>query len=322
MITPSPELLAVSRRWFDAIWNKRSNEIRNLMSESVYLRFIGTAEGELWSGNAVREGIAEFFGVIPTILKQEETFSEAFESGETGWACLTHEVTLANQPDRKFHVRNTLIFALEDGSWKIVHRHGSVPIPNMEFTGTEQTAIADLVAAAQSGFALGQSEGFATVMFTDIVNSTQLVTVMGDRLWSSEVARHFEALRGIIEAEGGQFVKSLGDGTMSSFPTPQQALRAASAILRGVQKSDGPAIALRIGMHTGEVVQTKEDFFGSVVNKAARITALAGPGDITVSEATRAMIGPADEFAFSDPTEETLRGYEGRHLIHRLQWRE
>ncbi|WP_425043742.1 nuclear transport factor 2 family protein [Primorskyibacter sp. S87] len=242
MIRPSAELLAVGRRWIDAIPNRRDKELRNLMTKSDHMQFVGTADDELWTGRAVREGVGEFFGVIPPILRHEETFAEAYENNGTGWACFNHALIFANQPDRLFNVRTTLIFTLEDGAWKIVHRHGSVPIPNMEMTGTDQNAIADLVTAAKQGFALDQREGFASVMFTDIVNSSRIASVMGDRLWSSEIARHFLALRTIIERAGGQFVKSLGDGTMSSFASPISALQAALAIDADNAQSDGPAI--------------------------------------------------------------------------------
>ena len=318
MTRPSAEILAVARRWIGAIQHRRQIELRNLLSEHAHLRFVGTGDGELWAGQVVREGIANFFGAIPAFLKHEETFAEAFENGDTGWACLTHELVFANQPERIFFVRTTLIFALEDGVWKIVHRHGSVPFPNMEFVGSAQTAIADLVAAAREGFSLDQREGFASIMFTDIVNSSRLASVMGDRLWSAEVSRHFAALRQHIEESGGQFVKSLGDGTMSSFAEPGQALDAARAILQSTARSDGPAIALRIGIHTGRLVQTEDDFFGTVVNKAARVADSAAPGEIRVTDAARLIAGEDASLHFTDPDNRPLRGLPGTHLTYRL----
>ncbi|HCE70591.1 MAG TPA: guanylate cyclase, partial [Ruegeria sp.] len=113
-------------------------------------------------------------------------------------------------------------------------------------------------------------------------------------------------------------VKSLGDGTMSSFPSPEQGLRAAQAILRATEASDGPAIALRIGIHTGEVIQTREDFFGTVVNKAARIAAAAGPGEILISEALHLIAGGAPGDALAEPVSLFLKGFEGEHAVFRL----
>ncbi|WP_204113501.1 adenylate/guanylate cyclase domain-containing protein [Shimia biformata] len=315
-VRPSPELLAVARRWIDAIPNHRPNDLRNLMTEEGHLQFVGTADDELWTGQQVREGVAAFFDVIPELLKHEETFAEAYEHEGTGWACLNHQLIFANQPGRLFNVRTTLIFVLEDGAWKIVHRHGSVPIPNIEMTGTEQTAIADLVAAARSGLSFDQHEGFASVMFTDIVNSSGMAAVMGDRLWSSEVTRHFAQLRDKIEANGGQFVKSLGDGTMSSFASPADALSAARAILRALNTPGGPAIALRIGVHTGDVICSDDDFFGSVVNKAARITDTAEPGQIRVSGATQAMLSDRSEISFAGPMILALKGFENPEPVY------
>lgn len=319
-IKPSAELLAVARRWIDAIPNRRPKELRNLLTKGDHLRLVGTGEGELWAGEAVRQGIGDFFGAIPEIATHVETFAEAFENGETGWACLVHDLSFAPQPEEIFNVRTTLIFALEDGAWKIVHRHGSVPLPNIDFVGTAQTAIADLVVAARRGFALNQREGFASVMFTDIVNSSGLASVLGDRLWSSEVARHFAGLRSIIEDNDGQFVKSLGDGTMSSFSSPTQALLAAQEILTATDASDGPAISLRIGIHTGDVVQTEDDFFGTVVNKAARIAAIAAANEIRLSDTTRNMAADAEGLRFSDPVSVSLKGMKGAHDLFRLEW--
>ena len=319
-IKPSPELLAVARRWFDAVPNRRADEIGSMMSESDHLTFVGTDENELWKGRAVREGVADFFGAVPDFAGQVETFGEAFECGSTGWAIFTHEVSFAQDPGQVFFVRNTLVFALEHGSWKIIHRHGSLPYANADFTGVEQTAIAELISAARQSFSLDQRQGHASIMFTDIVNSSRLASVLGDRLWSSEVAHHFTTLREIIENHGGQFVKSLGDGTMSSFPTPEQALSAAQTILHDNTNSDGPDIGLRIGIHTGDVVQTEDDFFGTVVNKAARIASIAAANEIHLSDTTHDLLDNAQGFQFLGPAARILKGFEGEHALYRLEW--
>ena len=191
---------------------------------------------------------------------------------------------------------------------------------NMEFTGTEQTAIADLVEAAKEGFALDQTEGLASIMFTDIVGSSALASTVGDRGWSDIIGQHFAQLREIIEHHDGQFVKSLGDGAMSSFASAHQALKAATAIQSALrERRQEPRLAVRIGLHTGDVVQSEDDFFGSVVNKAARITSRSGSGEIWVSDATKLMIGETSTFRFSNSKTVMLKGFEDEHLIHRLE---
>ena len=318
MTRNSPEILSVSRRWFDAVQQARGTEVQNVLTDENHMLFIGTGVDELWSGTEVRAGITDFFGSIPKIIKQEETFGEAYENGRVGWACFAHNVVLAHEPDRVFPVRNTLIFALEDGFWRMVHRHGSVPLPNEEFVGSKQTAIADLVAAAAEGFAIDQQDGLASIMFTDIVNSSGLASIMGDRLWTSVVSEHFNQLRAIVEEANGQFVKSLGDGTLSSFPKPELALDAAQLIHKSIERSGGPAISVRVGIHSGSVIRKDDDFFGAVVNKAARITAIAAPNETWVSDATSEQISDKAHYHFVDAGKFELDGFEGEHLIQVL----
>ena len=318
MTRNSPEILSVSRRWFDAVQQARGTEVQNVLTDENHMLFIGTGVDELWSGTEVRAGITDFFGSIPKIIKQEETFGEAYENGRVGWACFAHNVVLAHEPDRVFPVRNTLIFALEDGFWRMVHRHGSVPLPNEDFVGSKQTAIADLVAAAAEGFAIDQQGGLASIMFTDIVNSSGLASIMGDRLWTSVVSEHFNQLRAIVEEANGQFVKSLGDGTLSSFPKPELALDAAQLIHESIERSGGPAISVRVGIHSGSVIRKDDDFFGAVVNKAARITAIAAPNETWVSDATTEQISDKAHYHFVDAGKFELDGFEGEHLIQVL----
>lgn len=319
MTRNSPEILSVCRRWFDAVQQARGTEVQNILTDEDHMLFIGTGEDELWSGTAVRAGIADFFGSIPAIIKQEETFGEAYENGPVGWACFTHNVVLAHAPEKVFPVRNTLIFALEDGFWRMVHRHGSVPLPNEDFVGSKQTAIADLVAAAADGFSIDQQDGLASIMFTDIVNSSGLASVMGDRLWASVVSEHFNQIRVIVEEANGQFVKSLGDGTLSSFPRPELALDAARRIHKTTGQSGGPAISVRVGIHSGSVVRKDDDFFGAVVNKAARITAIAAPNETWVSDATSEQVSEKTHYHFAEAGVFELDGFEGEHLIRALQ---
>ncbi|WP_299730195.1 adenylate/guanylate cyclase domain-containing protein [uncultured Tateyamaria sp.] len=320
MIKTSPELLAVARRWYEAVTSRRPSELANFMSKDDAVGFVGSAHGEMWFGPAVRQAIGAHFNEIPKVEEKREVFAQAFENGQTGWTFFAMEFKFETRPEPiLFH--STLVFVLEEGAWKIVFRHTSVPTSNMDSTGHEHSAIQALVEAAQKGFSLGQREGLASVMFTDIVGSSTLGAALGDRVWSALVGDHFAALREIIEDHGGQFVKSLGDGTMSSFASARRALAAAQAIQRHMAEQDHePRLDLRIGLHTGDVVQSDDDFFGSVVNKAARITASAGAGDICVSDVTKVMVGLGGDFTFDAGRDIALRGFEGAHKVFRLGW--
>ena len=320
MIRPSPELLAVARRWFRAVIARPDGQLRHFMSKGDVLRFIGTAEDETWGGPVVREAIDAHFQEIPAVLKYEELFAEAHEKDGIGWTFFVNRFWFETRPDPiTFH--STLVFVLEDNVWRIVQRHASVPSSNLETTGHEHSAIQSLIAAARDEFRLDQREGMASVMFTDIANSSAIAEVLGDRVWAASVADHFDRVGAVIAAQGGQLVKSLGDGTMSSFASARAALGAAIAIQRQNAAAEcEPPLTLRSGIHTGDVIQTRDDFFGTVVNKAARVAAAAGPDEIRVSEATRLMAGSAQGLRFADPMTVTLKGLEGDHLIHTLDW--
>ncbi len=321
MMRPSPELLAVSRRLHQAILAGNTKILSGFFSSADEMRFIGTAENEYWNGSIVSEGVGDFFKDVPDIYAAEEVEAEAFENGETGWSSFVHRVHFAGLPEPSLQ-RTTLVFVLDGAGWKIIQRHGSAPIPNTVHMGAEQTAIQRLVNAARDeGPAIDQTEGLASVLFTDLEGSTELTAALGDTRWSRLINDHFRVLESIVEAHVGQFVKSLGDGTLSSFPSAQQALRAAKNMQEAVQSAEQePQLGLRIGIHTGDVVQARGDFFGAVVNKAARITTTATAGQIMVSDVTRAMVGGAKEFRFSDSLSVSFKGLEGQHLIHRLEW--
>ena len=87
-IRTSPELLAVARRWFDAVPNRRADQIGNLMSESAHLSFVGTDENELWTGQAVRDGVADFFGAERNSLGKYVTQEAAVLRFSNTWSAV------------------------------------------------------------------------------------------------------------------------------------------------------------------------------------------------------------------------------------------
>ncbi|MBL3705843.1 guanylate cyclase [Sulfitobacter sp. BDSS02] len=321
MFRESPELLAISRRWYKALLTRSEAELRNYLSEASELRFVGSADGEVWAGHAVRDAIGRHFQEVPSVLKKQDLLAEAFEAGDLGWFFFTNRFWFQNRSE-PVDFRTTLVFTLENGSWKVVHRHASLPSSNEASIGHSHRAIQELLDAVSQEFCIEQTEGLASIMFTDIVNSSPIAEAIGDRAWSRIVAKHFDELKVIIEENDGIFVKSLGDGTMSRFSSARSAMIAAKVIQNRLSKQDRePKIGLRVGIHTGDVIRTNEDFFGSVVNKAARVTAVADRGEICVSDTTRAVIGSDHDFAFSAPETVSLRGLVGDHRICFLSWR-
>ena len=256
---------------------------------------------------SVSQGLSDHVAEIPD-YEWEELAIEAFENGNTGWAHCLATLKFPHNGLIALH-RFTFVFVLENGIWQLIQIHVSNSRSNREKMGVEHQALNALVDVVKQGFSLDQHEGLASVMFTDIVGSSALAAALGDRGWSDIIGQHFAQLREIIEQHEGQFVKSLGDGAMSSFSSAHQALSAARAIQTSLAgRTEEPRLALRIGLHTGDVVQSEDDFFGNVVNIAARITSTAGAGEIWASDATKMMIGTAPGFRFTESREILLRG--------------
>ncbi|GAB5437781.1 nuclear transport factor 2 family protein [Falsiruegeria mediterranea] len=320
MIRPSQEVLAVVRRWNDAVHRKDGATLTNMLSRSEYLRYQGSAEGESWSGQLFRQGFGEHVREIPD-YDWEEHALEAFECGDVAWAHCLATLTFPNTASQFLH-RFTFVLHLEEGNWRMVQLHVSNPLPNMDKMGADHHALDDLIEAARADNVMQGQSGVATVMFTDIVGSSVIAQAVGDVTWSRCVGEHIEAAKACVEANGGRMIKSLGDGTMCTFTSARAAMACAQELQRGMQKtSTEPRIQIRVGLHTGEVIDTGEDFFGTVVNKAARVAALAGPDEIRISDATRLMIGTDPGFSFSDQTAGPLRGFSGTHTTHLLTWR-
>ena len=317
---PSPELAAITKRWLMAYSARHASAVVNLFSKSAATTYIGSSDGEIWSGDELRETFAAYTDDQAKLIP-ENIEVQAFEAGSFGWAYTTLTI-VAPEADKRVKFRNSFIFTLEDAVWRLVHIHNSNPRPNFETMGYELPNFEELAAAARSAAIGDMPTGIASVMFTDIVDSTSLSATVGDAIWTRIVKVHFAEITALVEGAGGTMVKSLGDGTLSAFPSAKAAMNTAIAIQKTVDAAlDEPRLQVRIGLHTGEVVQSDADVLGAVVNKAARVAGVAQSSEICVSDATRIMVGGASEFTFSNSWEAVLKGLEGEHLIHRLDWR-
>ena len=161
---------------------------------------------------------------------------------------------------------------------------------------------------AWAGFPTGiHSRVLVTLLFTDLVDSTAKAAELGDARWRQLLSDHFEAARGELERFGGREVKTTGDGMLATFEGPARALHCAAAIRRAAQNH---GLEIRAGVHVGEVELVGEDVRGVTVHEAARVMAAAGPGEILVSDMTRALAG-ASGLAFDDRGTQTFKGLDG-----------
>jgi class 3 adenylate cyclase len=144
----------------------------------------------------------------------------------------------------------------------------------------------------------------ATVLFTDIVDSTKRAAELGDREWRVLLDRHDEAVRTQIGRFRGHEVKSLGDGFLATFDGPARAVRCAAAIAGTVQPL---GLTVRSGLHTGEIELTHDDIGGIAVHTAARVVTMAGPGETLVSSTVRDLVAGSG-LRFEDRGLHVLRG--------------
>ncbi|KAA1416886.1 adenylate/guanylate cyclase domain-containing protein [Nocardioides humilatus] len=152
----------------------------------------------------------------------------------------------------------------------------------------------------------------ATVMFTDIVDSTKRASAMGDRAWRELLDAQNEVLRRELVRFRGNEVKTLGDGMLATFDGPARAIRCASAMTDAVRALD---IEVRVGLHTGEVELVGDDVAGIAVHIAARVGALSGAGEVLVSGTVKDLVAGSG-IGFADRGEHVLKGIPDQWRIY------
>jgi DNA-binding NarL/FixJ family response regulator len=150
----------------------------------------------------------------------------------------------------------------------------------------------------------GGDRRIRTLLVTDIVDSTGTVERLGDRAWSTAVAAQEEAIRTEVVRSGGEEIDTSGDGFLASFESPADAIRCA---LASVERVASLGLAIRAGIHTGEVEAVAGRLRGIAVHLATRIADEADPGEVLVSATARELAAGAG-LAFSDRAEHVLKG--------------
>jgi len=195
--------------------------------------------------------------------------------------------------------------------------------------GGELTASIDLVAAAVSLerpdlAPIASPEGTVTILFSDIEGSTSANERLGDRCWLEVLRAHNRIVRREVAAQRGFEVKSQGDGFMVAFGSARRAVLCAVGIQRALidyaEEHPDDAVAVRIGLHTGEVVKEAEDFFGTNVAFAARVASAAQGGQILVSGLLKDLLESSGDVEFGPARELELKGISGVRRVHEIVW--
>lgn len=171
----------------------------------------------------------------------------------------------------------------------------------------DQDAILDEIQAFLTGVrgSPDTDRVLATVLFTDIVGSTDRASALGDRRWRETLDEHDRIVQSSIEHFRGRGIKTTGDGVLATFDGPARAIRCAASMRGEVQQRLG--IEMRAGLHTGEVELRGEDVGGIAVHIGARVSAQAGAGEILVSSTVKDLV-VGSGIGFSDRGMHRLKG--------------
>ena len=315
----SEEIRRVVERWL-VVGDTASRTSR--VSEHPGLVLIGSDPNEWWQGPEARLVFEHQQGTErPGSLKWVEI--DAWEEGSCGWAAAKAEV---EWDGRMFETRVTCVLHLERGDWKVVQGHFSVAQTN-ESLGLEAVAtFEELAQAARSQQpdlpASLSRDGTVTIVFTDIVDSTLMLSRLGDAAWVEVIQRHNALVDEVTAAHGGTVVETQGDGSMLAFPSARGAVTCSLAIQRAIDRAFAdfsPPIRVRVGIHTGDAIHEADHFFGTTVHYAARVAAQAVGGEVLVSNLVRELVAGGDSnIAFLEGREVTLKGLEGSHRVYAL----
>ena len=184
------------------------------------------------------------------------------------------------------------------------------------FLGDIEPVVAELerFVAAQQEEEATFDRALATVLFTDIVGSTERAVELGDRAWHELIERHHAVVRAMLARYRGREIDTAGDGFFATFDGPARAIRCALMIADAVRAL---GLEIRAGLHVGEVQAIDGDVRGVAVNIGARVGALAGPSEVLASQTVKDLVAGSG-LAFEDAGEHELKGIPDRWRIYRV----
>jgi class 3 adenylate cyclase len=224
-------------------------------------------------------------------------------------------------------VPTLVVHAVDNQFARVGHgRYLAEHIPNAQYVELET---ADHVPWASDADYAGEIEEFvtgqrqfertdrllATVLFTDIVDSTEQASALGDRAWKERLELHDRAVDRQLARFGGRLVKRTGDGVLAIFDGPARAVQCVTAIRDAVRQL---GLEIRAGLHTGEIEQRQDDVAGIAVHLAQRVQSLALPGEILVSRTVVDLV-VGSGLQFADQGEHELKGLPGTWQLYRVE---
>lgn len=259
----------------------------------------GDAEFERWWARLLRQGTSPAGAIALMELYREIDVRGALASIDVP-ALVVHR-----RDDMMIRIPQARFLAEQIRGAQLIELPGADHIP---WVGNQDALLDEIEEFLTGGRRAREPErALATVLFTDIVGSTETAARLGDRAWRELLERHDAIVRRQLAIHRGREVKTMGDGFLATFDGPARAIRCAAAIEAAVREI---GLEVRAGIHSGEIELIGEDVGGMAVNIGARIGALAEPGEVLVSSTVRELVvGSGLEFA--DRGAHSLKGAPG-----------
>jgi class 3 adenylate cyclase len=230
------------------------------------------------------------------------------------------KLALITAPTLILHRRDCQFISVEHGRYLAEYIAGSryLELPgadSLHWIG-ETAPILDEIEEFMTGMRSGfdAERVLTTIVFTDIVGSTERASQLGDDRWHALLDNHDNVVRHELERFRGREVNTVGDGFVAMFTSPSVAIDCADAIVDAVRPL---GIEVRVGIHAGEVEVRGADIAGMAVHIGARVAALAGPSEVLVSSTVREIV-TGSRRQFDERGEHELKGVPGRWRVHAL----
>jgi class 3 adenylate cyclase len=238
---------------------------------------------------------------------------------EPGWSWEEHAQPEVGTPSCELYHRGVVLSGrmgvrTDEGEEVVIGPNQVFDLPPGHLTwvdGDEELVMVDWAGGAGFDVQAGESARvMATILFTDMVGSTELAEKAGDAAWKRTVAMHDDVVRTVLVRFGGREVETAGDSFLVVFDSAERAIRCGLELVEALAAIQTP---IRVGIHSGEVASTADHIRGVAVHAAARILAEAGAGEVLVSATTHDLAEGATGLAFESKGRYRLKGLEREH---------
>ena len=303
LLTPSAAMPPDTLRAYAALWRSNPEVAAQAMADQD-MRLRQTKIGEQFS-RMFRESVtSEDMACILTLAAEPEWDGAPY-------------LPRVKTPTLVMHRRNASISPLEQGQRiaagipdsRFVPMDGDTAFYAIENTDAVIDCVLKFTQAGSEKKSVEPASAFRTVLFTDLVGHTEMMSRLGDERGRDVLREHERITREVLKANGGTEVKTMGDGFMASFGSVTKAVECAIALQRAFADREGEPLSVRVGLNAGEPIEEDGDLFGATVILASRIAAKAEGGEILVADTVRGLCS-GKGFLFADRGEFVAKGIE------------